>query len=306
MSAHCQPATRDRSDLQPDWAGLQGRLACPDDGAVLDFQGNAFACRGCGRRFPLLAKNVVELLPKSPFGKNTGTAAYWEQYVRELQRPFQPDAEAQAWGAPETTSAEWSSKRRREVARVLPLVLEDGGNKLLCDVSAGAGYYTFAYAPHFQQVLHCDLSVDSLSYCVRKARRLGLENLFFLRIDYFSPPFCPSLDRVICFDTLIRGPAHERRLLAGIRKSLAPQASAVVDFHNWWHNPLRRLGLLPQNFGENRSYTRSQAEELLLASGIPEYERFEYHQECADGKASGLWGLLPPTRLIYRFRSAAC
>jgi len=35
-------------------------------------------------------------------------------------------------------------------------------------------------------------------------------------------------------------------------------------------NPLRRLGLLPENFGENRSYTKSEVLQLLKQAGIDE------------------------------------
>ena len=78
--------------------------------------------------------------------------------------------------------------------------------------------------------------------------------MIFLRVDYLKLPFSQALDYVICLDTLIRGRDHERGLLASIRDALKPGGHAVLDFHNWWHNPLRRLGLLPQNFGGNTSY----------------------------------------------------
>ena len=101
-------------------------------------------------------------------------------------------------------------------------------------------------------MFHCDLSTQSLLHTAAKAREQGILNIAFLRIDYFQPPFRRSLDRLICLDTLIRAPFHELTLLRGIAASLAPRGRAVIDSHNYWHNPLRRMGWLPENFIENR------------------------------------------------------
>jgi SAM-dependent methyltransferase len=187
---------------------------------------------------------------------------------------------------------------------VKPLVTEGifADEAVLCDISAGAGYYTFEYADDFRVVLHCDLSVDNLTYAWRKARCRGIRNIVFLRADYFALPFRQTLDRILCFDTLIRGEAHDSALLSSIVRSLKPSGSAVIDFHNWWHNPLRRLGLLPENFHSNRSYVRAEAEKLLRDTGISEFGYWPFFQEFKreDRMADILLRLLPPTRLVYR------
>ena len=156
-------------------------------------------------------------------------------------------------------------------------------------------------------VLHCDLSIASLSYVYRKAMALGLTNIYFLRIDYLNPPFLGSLPRVICIDTLIRGPEHERLLLRQLHQSLAPGGKAVVDFHNWWHNPIRRIGLLPDQFRHNTSYTRAGVEQLFREAGIAPVRYFPFHQEVDPDKpvTALLRHVIPPTRLVYRFANGA-
>src|SRR2546429_4996904 len=62
-------------------------------------------------------------------------------------------------------------------------------DRILGDVSAGVGDYTLSYARHFKWVLHCDLSIDALRYALARSRRMGLQNVFFLRVDYFALPF---------------------------------------------------------------------------------------------------------------------
>jgi len=80
-----------------------------------------------------------------------------------------------------------------------------------------------------------------------------------------------------------------------------------VDFHNWWHNPLRRLGVLPENFAENRSYAAGELPALLAAAGIDDFDLQPFIQELnADGwSASLLKRIIPPTRFLVRLRAPA-
>jgi SAM-dependent methyltransferase len=302
------PPIASSATTSTDFSRLSGLLSCPDDGMPLACAPSSIECEICGRHFPISGDGVVELLPRSPADVSLtieGNKSYWEEYQREFHQLYREDHNAIAWGAPEISSPSWLQKRMRQVSTVRPLIVDPAlsEEQILCDITAGAGNYTFSYAPFFKAVLHCDLSVDNLNYAVRKARRIGIQNMFFLRIDYFSPPFQRSLDRIICFDTLIRGEEHEVLLLDSISKSLKPRGKAVVDFHNWWHNPLRRLGMLPQNFGENRSYRRTIAERLLHMAGILNFESFAFRQEVnGTGKRQDFLSFaLPATRLLYRF-----
>lgn len=289
-----------------DYGLLTGLLVCPDDGARLSCSRTSIECPACSRKFAISEDGVVDLVPlRQREIAGTRNALYWNQYTKEFKKPYVPNPKAIAWGAPETVDSGWVLKRMRQVRAVRPLVADSQFSKSqwFCDVAAGAGNYTISYAPAFRGVLHCDLSVDNLSYAARRAKRLGARNIFFLRIDYFSPPFSNSLDRVICLDTLVRGEEHEIALLQTIQAALKPDGRAVVDFHHWWHNPLRRVGLLPQNFVGNRSYSRKEAASLLRRTGIPEFEYFPFHQEFnAGGRGEKLLSLIiPATRLLYRF-----
>jgi len=298
------------------FAAIAHLFSCPDDDSPLSHSPGELRCARCGRRFPIYAEDIAEILPKRPCdlpsAVNTG---YRGAYVQAAAQPFREDDSALAWGAEETVTKSWARRRRRQVEVARPMVTEKTSleRSILCDVAAGAGYYTLGYAHSFRLVLHCDLSVENLNYARRKAHALHIDNIIFVRADYFSLPFRGTMDRVICFDTLIRGEEHEKPLLQNIAASLLPSGLAVVDFHNWWHNPLRRLGLLPGNFGENRSYSRSQAEQVLRNAGIEDFNYRPYVQEVDPGSAGAtiLSSLLPATRLIYRFapspeRQASC
>lgn len=79
-----------------------------------------------------------------------------------------------------------------------------------------------------------------------------------------------------------------------------------MDFHNWWHNPLRRLGFLPNNFMGNKSYTRKELTSLLSSSGIGEFDTRPFVQEVDPRAAPGkiLARFFPATRLMVRLAGA--
>jgi SAM-dependent methyltransferase len=285
-------------------------LSCPDDGQPLRLAKGQLLCTGCGRSFPLHGEDVAEILPARPVRLNLSTSAeYRRAYLMLFEQQFKKDSDCLAWGAEEAATAGWIRKRRRQVSAVLPLVTEgaEPGASVLCDIAAGAGHYTFAYAPKFRFVLHCDLSVQNLSYASRKARERDLNNMLFLRIDYFRPPFRQSIDRLLCLDTLIRGEGHDSMLLKSIAGCLKPTGRAVIDFHNWWHNPLRRLGILPENFHSNRSYSRSETKNLLREAAFRDARVFPFVQEFDPGGRIGriCSKAIPSTRIVYRVCSAA-
>lgn len=295
--------------MADSFAEISDLLCCPDDAESLRYASGELLCRHCARRFPIHEENLLEILPRSPYELPASVSReYREGYIEAFEQAYQNSETSVAWGAEETAPRSWALKRRRQVDFVRRLVTEGGtpGESVLCDMAAGAGYYTLAYTPLFRRVLHCDLSVNNLNYAWRKARALGIQNIVFIRADYFAPPFRRSLDRVLCLDTLIRGEAHDSLLLTVISRSLKPSGCAVVDFHNWWHNPFRRFGLLPENFSENRSYGPSEVRQLLWIAGVQQYELFPFHQEFEDGngKRRVLFRILPATRFVFRFNGS--
>lgn len=283
-------------------------LYCPDDGAALVREGEGLHCPRCGRTFPIQRGMFAELLPLATTPLPGSTSKYESDYHEAFNQPFAWNPDAVAWGAPESFPPHWVERRQRQVRLSAGLLAEgcDPAQTTACDLSGGAGYYSMAYAGQFRNVIHCDLSVDSINYVMAKSQQRGLANMVFLRIDYFRPPFQANLDRLICFDTLIRGEEHERMLLQSISRCLSPTGQALVDFHNWWHNPVRRLGLLRRNFPRG-SYSRRQLATILSETGLTDREFFPFVQEFDQAGLMGKVGskLVPATRLVYRCRKAA-
>ena len=287
---------------------IASRLCCPDDRESLRPKDMALECCHCGRSYSVWEEEILELLP-SKAAEPRLNPEYAVDYHRQFHRTFETQEDAIAWGLLESRSASWKRHREREAQTVLSMLRRDGvalRDLILCDISAGVGDYTLAYAQHFKWVLHCDLSVDALRYARGRSRRMGLDNVSFLRVDYFALPFFRSIDRLLCLDTLIRGEDHEKALLSQIRSAISGGGRAIIDFHQWWHNPLRRLGLMRQNFGSNRSYTRAGAEALLGECGIANRRLVRFCQEFETSSpfSKTLSWLLPATRLLYEFGPA--
>jgi ubiquinone/menaquinone biosynthesis C-methylase UbiE len=287
---------------------LVANLSCPDDQKSLRSGNGALECGHCGRIYPVREGEIIELLPKQP-AEPRANPEYAADYQRQFHQNIKNQEDSIAWGIHEAQSPSWKLHRERQVQRVLSILRSDGAtlqDLILCDISAGVGDYTLSYAPHFKLVLHCDLSVDALRHASRRFRRMGLENVYLLRVDYFALPFSGSIDRLLCLDTLIRGKVHEKAVLNQIQRAISGQGRAIIDFHHWWHNPLRRLGLLRQNFGNNCSYARSGAEGLMRECGIEDWRLVRFHQELEPtGSFSKRFSwMLPATRLLYEFGSA--
>jgi SAM-dependent methyltransferase len=297
--------------MRLDLAEIARYLSCPDERAPLEPDSGGLRCLRCSRIFPFQKPNLLEMLPAKPVAISTSEvpSGYESAYMQAYSRVWESSDDAVPWGASEMSSAKTVKRRERHTEEVFRLLHEAPGDAdgVFCDLSASAGHTTFAAARHSRLVFHCDLSVTAVQYASAKATRMGLENMVIVRADYLRPPFLNSIQQLTCLDSLIRGPWHDVRLLANIRQALVPGGSAVVDFHNWWHNPLRRLGLLRQNFGENRSYTRNGVLHLLRQAGIDDFVVSTFIQEAGPQSRSArvLRRLLPATRFLVRLTSPA-
>jgi SAM-dependent methyltransferase len=292
--------------MRPDPAEIARYLSCPDEGEPLAPASGALQCIRCSRHFPFQRPNLLEILPSEPVKISVSElpAEYGNDYVQSYSPTWTTLGDELPWGAPETSSAKTERRRKRHTEEAFRMLFDAPGpaDEVFCDLSAAAGHTTFVAAQHCRLVFHCDLSVAAVRYASAKATRTGAENMVIVRADYLRPPFRNSIQLLTCFDSLIRGPWHELRLLANIRRALARGGRAVVDFHNWWHNPLRRLGLLRQNFGDNRSYTRKEVLQLLRQAGIDEFAVSTYVQEANPQwlPTKLLERLMPATRFMVR------
>jgi len=282
-------------------------LRCPDDGGMLGIQPAIVTCQTCRRGYQRPRPEAIEMIASKPQGAMSGVSkAFYAAYLAERSMQLSLVEAAAAWGAPGTMSPGWVRLRRRYSSRVVNLILRLFGNRrgVVLDTSAGAGYVTFGLAERGVPTIHADLDRSSIAYALGWLDNSpGSPPLLALRADYFALPARGTIDAVVATDSLIRGRQHELAALQAIRLALTEDGFAVVDFHNWLHNPLRRLGLLPDNFKGNRSYLHGELPNLVRAAGLKIDMEESYHQEDDQPRVSR-WvaRLVPPTRFVVVLR----
>jgi SAM-dependent methyltransferase/uncharacterized protein YbaR (Trm112 family) len=280
---------------------IEEAISCPDCKAKISYQDPNFICTECRREFPF-KDGILEMLPSAPiqyaFDKRS---AHHESVYKTLFHTKREDANLErSWGNPEAVPAKWLSTKLGHVSFIKKLIEENTtARNIFCDFSGGSGYYTFEFYKLFKWVFHCDLSIESMLYTRKKAEEKNIDNIIFIRTDYTRPPFNGTLDVIFCGDSLIYSPFHEGLVLNGINQSLNEGGYAIFDFHNWWHNPLRRLGLMKNPFGECYSYSKQQTDNFV-SHRFPKYSYYKYYQEFPNGqRASMIPRFFPGTRHTY-------
>lgn len=201
---------------------------CPDDAGQLLQGEKSLSCERCGRVFGNQAERLFDLPGLAPKAVNSTVQPGYESIHAETL-----SLEKQApsgWGDLSKAS---SGKRAfvKHERRAISKLLGNAGAGVVVDVSGGVGNYSGYLAQRARMVIHCELHVPSIAQAWRDHGQR--QNMIFARSDYLALPLADGVaDGVVCTDTLIRGPLHERTLLAEIRRILKPGGRAVVDFQH--------------------------------------------------------------------------
>jgi ubiquinone/menaquinone biosynthesis C-methylase UbiE/uncharacterized protein YbaR (Trm112 family) len=306
-------------------------LACPDDGADLTYRDNVLSCNDCRRTFSIMDKGFIEMLPSQPrtcASRLPKELAYFEEYRKCYEESFRWMQYPIAWGIIDgedlaslsavdegPASSRFRSNafqsvryrsfikyRSRQIKYVTQLIR--GGNEVACDISGGAGNYTLQLAKLFKTIIHCDLDVENLNYVYRRLARLSVDNVYLVRSDYFYPPFRRGvIDAVLCMDTLIRGPYHDKELLSNLLYITKAGGYIYCDFHNPWHNPANII--LKRGFSsQNQSYSLRELKMLLKRLNVDHYKIFPFVQEFEPGTQVFDWAqkVLPSSFNIVKIR----
>lgn len=129
--------------MQDNRAQLAKYLVCPDDGSALSPGPAQFVCLQCARQFPVIAGNVLEILPTQPTSLGVSVAQqYVEGYIQKFSGRFGLPEKATPFGAQENMPAKWANRRRRQVRQVLPSLLKDTSGAVQSSTCHSA------YVPH--------------------------------------------------------------------------------------------------------------------------------------------------------------
>src|SRR5438094_610830 len=103
---------------------LHHLLKCPDDGADLLLFEGCLECTQCNRQYPVLAANMVELLPLKAALPDDGSP-YARGYTAERKEIFSFRRDSLAWGSPERSMPNVVKRKNRQVAAVQRLLDAD-------------------------------------------------------------------------------------------------------------------------------------------------------------------------------------
>lgn len=142
-------------------------------------------------------------------------AASWDECVADPAAPYNEGGDYERFLR---FAREVIARRKRPAAFAL-------------DLGCGTGLVTAAIAPHSRRIVGVDLSPKMIAV----AREKSIVRARFIEGDVFSLPFANNTtDLVVSRGVLLShyGPAHAGVLLAEIRRILAPEGSAVLDYFN--------------------------------------------------------------------------
>lgn len=205
-------------------------LACPNDKGTLSIQNDRLVCNSCKTHFQILNENTIELIPKESFEpkiQNETTKSYSEYYSDLKTLGHSRDSKKRLWGVKTQTVPEGFVQNLRNI------ISQIVGNKIVCDVGAGSGDYSLILARKSQLVFHCDLDIEAIMSAREEAKKLNLDNILFIRSNYFTLPFKDnSLPCITCIDILLRGQEHDNKLLTEIFSKITNEGIVLFDFHS--------------------------------------------------------------------------
>lgn len=202
-------------------------LACPDDRSNIIYSDELLICSLCKRRF-VVKGNFIDLRAKSSVTINCKTEEE-SRYHAIYQSLISKDSLARSAMPFGVASKSVSAGFVRETISHLSKYMQR--DFLVCDVGAGAGDY-IDLARSCKTMFHCDLDVGGIALAQENARAKELDNILFLRCDYFRLPFKEhSLDFVYTVDTVERGVCNDKMLLLEISRVTKNGGYISFDCH---------------------------------------------------------------------------
>jgi len=228
-------------------------IKCPDCGKenmiVENGVNQTISCGQCSWSRPFSQDGkVLDLLatkPKDVDGlvkKTSISEFYYGQFQKDLSMQ---DLNESGWSIVNANSNNRQSFFLRKLKDVVTQVAGlSSSKKILIDLSAGAGDYTFENAIFFDLVIHCDINGDSLINAKNRAEQLGIHNIIFIRHDYLQFPFVDKFcDMAIMIDSLeYYGHNSDKDTINKIYSMLKVGGITILDFHR--KRPLKDNKLL--------------------------------------------------------------
>ena len=207
-------------------------LCCPHDGKDLDIRDDGVACRGCGRKYPLI-NGVLSMMPDDFVlaGDRTAELKRIEQNTRDQQAEVYLN-----WFGPYTNAMEYD---------FITGYLRPRSDDVLADLGSGIGRYTVPLSSLCKGIIAVDYSLTSLFIMKREMERRGITNIYPIQADLCRLPLrAATFDKIVCSQVLTFLPGEESRNTACkmMDEILKPEGRMVLTvFNNHLYRKIKRL-----------------------------------------------------------------
>lgn len=212
-------------------------LKCPNSWEDLYISWNFLVSKSWSYKYPLLDENFVELLPNRPYNVHIESSRVSDNnfYHQQLKSPIDLSILTDnAWWIINNLSV-WHKKFViYELDHIKKIAKWLKNRKICIDISWWCGTHTFELAKNFDLVIHFDLWDQSLNYAYHQAKKLWIDNILFVRWDFFNLPFKNCIaDMIISIDTFIYyGVKDDIKVLENCQNIITQEGIVMADFHH--------------------------------------------------------------------------
>jgi ubiquinone/menaquinone biosynthesis C-methylase UbiE len=187
-------------------------------------------------------KKIFDLMPSKPrdVKLNVKQLGIYEYYINQFDKKLE--------NIPVNIKSGWSlmgpnsPNRMQKIYNIFNNIIKDNisnirssnsSKKIMIDLSAGSGDYTFANSVNFDYVLHCEIDLDSLVSAEKHAESLGIHNMIFIHYDYLQMPFKSNMfDATLLIDSLeYYGYDNDHHVINESYNILKEGGISILDFH---------------------------------------------------------------------------
>ena len=207
---------------------LEEIIACPFDKSNLEYHEEFFECIFCHKKF-LIQNNLIDFSIKEKINlDDKGSNSIWyQEYYDTLIGKSSTKEKFLSFG---TVSNDISVGFVNETTK--HLLKYSDPSKIVCDIGAGTGDYSLSMAKMSKFLFHCDLDINGIKIAQKKAKLQNIDNVYFLRCDYFKLPFKDhALDLTYAIDVVERGKDHDSKLIHQLSRITHIDGLVIFDCH---------------------------------------------------------------------------
>ena len=211
-------------------------LYCPDDDSSLSLYGNELVCDECKRIFQM-KENILDMRAKIKTDINDSKEQVpYSKYYESLFQNGDPGDEGTFGLFSKSVSEGFISETLHHLEKNI------ASNDIVCDVGAATGDYSIHLAKKCALMIHCDLDINGLLISKKKAMQEKVDNILFLRCDYFHIPIKnKKLDLAYSIDVVERGIIHDKKILKEMSRMIKSKGTLIFDYHTKERSKLTRI-----------------------------------------------------------------